>query len=131
MVVFAGALTIITFSSCKKEQPADPIIAPSYPPADATQPVNLYLVANNWVNYESEIYINTFSGVLASANVNGNRTVTVYVVEDGTETQISQRHITYKGHDLSATSSGVDVSIVYHCSTTLPFSSMNIRVEVK
>ena len=134
MMVFAGAVAIITLSSCTKEQPVSDsnFVSPSsYSPPDASQTVNLSLVANNWVNYDSQVYINTFKGVLATANVNGNREVTVYVMDNGKEEQISQRHITYLGNELWATNTGVDVSIVYRCSGPLPFSFLNIRVQVK
>ena len=134
MTVFAGAVIIVTLSSCTKEQPVSDsnFVSPSsYSPPDASQTVNLSLVANNWVNYDSQVYINTFKGVLTTANVNGNREVTVYVMDNGKEEQISQRHITYLGNELWATNTGVDVSIVYRCSGPLPFSFLNIRVQVK
>src|SRR5258705_8782434 len=93
MVVIAGTLAIITFSSCTKEDPATAPIAPSiYPPAPIQPYANFELVANNWVNYGGQIYVNTFKGVIASANGSGNRTVTVFLNENGELTQISQRN---------------------------------------
>ena len=133
MVVIAGTLTIITFSSCAKEEPwsASAYISPSsYSPPTIPTPVNIELVADNWVNYGPEIYVNTFKGVIASANASGNRTVTVYLQENGKQTQISQSRITYMGNELWATNSQADVSIIYRCSTKLPFTSLNIRVQV-
>jgi len=133
MVAIAGTLAIITFSSCTKEDPATAParIAPSiYPPAPIQPYANFELVANNWVNYGGQIYVNTFKGVIASANASGNRTVTVYLQENGKQTQISQRRITYMGNDLWATNSQADVSIIYRCSTKLPFTSLSIRVQV-
>ena len=97
MVVIAGTLTIITFSSCAKEEPwsASAYISPSsYSPPTIPTPVNIELVADNWVNYGPEIYVNTFKGVIASANASGNRTVTVYLQENGKQTQISQKTMT-------------------------------------
>ena len=134
MMIFAGAVTIITLSSCTKEQPVSDsnFVSPSsYSPPDASQTVNLSLVANNWVNYGNQIYVNTFKGVLFSGNASGSRTVVVYAIIEGKEVQISQRHVTYKGNQLWANDSGLDVIINYQCNTTLPFSLLYIRVQVK
>ena len=52
MIVIAGTFTIITFSSCTKEDPATALIAPSiYPPAPVQPYANFELVANHWVYY--------------------------------------------------------------------------------
>ena len=132
MVVIAGTLATITFSSCTKEDPSDAsFISPvSYSPPTTPVPVNLELVANNWVTFGPGIYVNTFKDVIASANASGNRTVTVYLQDNGKQEQISQRHITYMGNELWATNSQSDVSIIYRCSAPLPFKSLNIRVQV-
>ena len=132
MVVIAGALTIIMFSSCAKEEPwsASALISQSGYPPPPPPPANFELVANNWVNYGPEIYVNTFKNVIASANASGNRHVTVYLQENGQQIQISQRHITYMGHELWAISSQADISVMYRCNTKLPFTSLNIRVQV-
>jgi hypothetical protein len=133
LVVIAGTVTIITFSSCAKEEPWSPsalISQSGYPPPAIQSSANFELVANNWVNSGGQMYINTFKGVIASANASGNRTVTVYLQENGTQTQISQRRITYMGNELWAINSQADVSIIYRCSTKLPFTSLNIRVQV-
>ena len=118
MVVIAGTLATITFSSCTKEDPSDAsFISPSsYSPPTTPAPVNLELVANNWVTFGPGIYVNTFKDVIASANASGNRTVTVYLQDNGKQEQISQRHITYMGNELWATNSQSDVSIIYRCS---------------
>ena len=132
MVVIAGTLTIIALSSCTKEDPVPDsnFVSPSSYPTPVFNPsTNLYLVANNWVRYGDQVYVNTFSGVLAGANVSGH-TVRVYVEGNGKEEQISQRHITYMGYELWATTSQTDVSIIYMCNTILPFRSLNIRVQV-
>jgi len=132
MVVIAGTLTIIALSSCTKEDPVPDsnFVSPSSYPTPVFNPsTNLYLVANNWVRYGDQVYVNTFSGVLAGANVSGH-TVRVYVEGNGKEEQISQRHITYMGNELWATSSGTDVIITYRCFTGMPFSSLTIRVTV-
>ena len=130
MVVIAGALAIIMFSSCTKEEPASALIAPSsYPPAPVQTSANFELVANNWINYGPGIYVNTFKDVIASVNASGNRTVMVYLQENGKQEQISQRHITYMGNELWATNTQADVSIIYRC-TSLPFASLHIRVQV-
>src|SRR5215470_419730 len=121
MVVFAGALTI-SLSSCKKEDPvASPssFVSPSSYSPPASTASNLYLVANDWVNYGNQIYVNTFKGVLPS--MSGNRTVVVYAILEGKEVEISQTHVSYKGNQLWASASGVDVSIFYQCNTALPF----------
>jgi len=134
MVAIAGTLAIITFSSCTKEDPATAParIAPSiYPPAPIQPYANFELVANNWVNYGGQIYVNTFKGVIASANASSYHTVTVFLNENGELTQISQRNYSYMGNELWATNSQADVSIFYRCNTALPFGSLNIRIEVK
>jgi hypothetical protein len=132
MIVIAGTFTIITFSSCTKEDPATaPITSSIYPPAPVHPYANFDLVANNWVNYGGQIYVNTFKGVIASATASGNRTVTVFLDENGELTQISQRNYSYMGNELWATNSQADVNIYYRCNTALPFGSLNIRVEVK
>jgi hypothetical protein len=132
MVVIAGTLAIFTFSSCTKEEPSDSSFTSpgSYSPPTIPTPVNIELITNNWVNYGPGIYVNTFKNVIASANASGDRTVTVYLQENGKQTQISQTHITYMGNELWATNSQSDVSIIYRCSTGLPFTSLNIRVQV-
>jgi hypothetical protein len=133
MVAIAGTLAIITFSSCTKEYPTDSSsISPSgYSPPATPQPGNFELVADNWVNFGGQVYVNTFKDVIASANASGNHTVTVYLDENGELTQISQRNYTYMGHALWAINSQSDVNIYYRCNTALPFQSLNIRVEVR
>jgi len=133
MMVFAGAVTIITLTSCKKEQPVSDsnFVSPSSYSPPITDAANLYLVANNWVNYGNQVYVNTFKGVLPSTNSTGSRTVMVYAIIEGKEVQISQRHVTYKGNQLWANDSGLDVIINYQCNTALPFSLLYIRVQVK
>jgi len=130
VVVIAGTLAIITFTSCTKEEPVSARISPSSYPSTTQTPGNFELVADRWVSYAGQVYINTFYGVLASANASGNHIVTVYLQENGKQTQISQRHITYMGYELWATTSQTDVSIIYMCNTILPFRSLNIRVQV-
>ena len=131
MMIFAGAVTIITLSSCTKEQPISDsnYVSPSSYSPPISQAGDLYLVANNWVNYGNQIYVNTFKGVLPSGNA--SRTVLVYAIIEGKEVQISQTHTTYKGNQLWANDSGVDVMINYQCNTALPFSFLDIRVQVK
>jgi hypothetical protein len=124
MIVIVGTLTIITFSSCKKE---DYYVAP----ATHQQDLNLDLVANSWVNYDHETYMDTFQGILGTANASGNRTVLVYLAGEGYKVQLSQRHITYQGNEMWATNTATDVSIFYHCKTRMPFNSVNIRVEIR
>jgi hypothetical protein len=133
MLVIAGTLAIITLSSCEKEDPypASSYVSPSYnsPPTSST--ANFVLVADNWVNYGGQIYVNTFKDLIKSANPSGNRTVIVYLQENGKQIQISQTEITYMGNQLWANNSLSDVSIFYRCNTQLPFKSLSIRVEVK
>ena len=130
MIVIAGTFAIITFSSCTKEDPATALIAPSiYPPTPVQPYANFELVANHWVYYGPGIFVNTFKDLIASVNASGNRTVTVYLEENGKQTQISQRHITYMGNELWATNSQADVSIIYRY-TNVPFFYLNIRVQV-
>jgi hypothetical protein len=131
MAVIAGTLAIITFSSCAKEEPVSSRISPSSYPPPVIQPAGTFeLVADNWVNYAGQVYINTFRGVIAPANSSSNRVVTVYLMENGKQTQISERHITYMGNELWATTSQADLSVIYMCNTVLPFKSLNIRVQV-
>jgi len=132
MLVIAGTLAIITLSSCAKEDPypASSYVSPgSYSPPSST--ANFMLVANNWVNYGGQIYVNTFKDLIKAANPGGNRTVIVYLQENGKQIQISQTEITYMGNQLWANNSLSDVSIFYRCNTQLPFKSLSIRVEVK
>jgi len=130
MIVIAGTFASITFSSCTKEDPATAHIAPSvYPPAPVQPYANFELVANHWVYYGPGIFVNTFKDLIASVNASGNRTVTVYLEENGKQTQISQGHITYMGNELWATNSQADVSVIYRY-TNVPFFYLNIRVQV-
>jgi hypothetical protein len=131
MVVVAGSIIIITFTGCKKEDPsnANYVSPASYSPPPPILDVNL--VANNWFNSARDVYVDVFQGVLGMSNASGNRTVLVYIEQGGKEVQISQRPITYMGNELWATNTATDVSIVYRCSTRMPFSSINIRVEVR
>ena len=131
MVVIACTVTIITFSSCAKEVPWSPSDLISQGTTPPVQPsANFELVANNWIDAGGQLYYNLFKGVIAPVNVSGTRKVTVYLQENGQQTQISQRHITYMGNDLWAVTSQADVRIIYRCSGKLPFTSLNIRVQV-
>ena len=132
MVVIAGTLTIM-FSACAKEEPwhASALISQPGDPSPTQTSANFELVADNWVHYGGQVYINTFKDVIASATASGNHTVTIYLHENGKLTQISQRDYTYMGNRLWATNSQADVSIYYWCNTDLPFRSLNIRVEVR
>ena len=135
-VLIANALIILSLSSCKKEDPAfGPVTVPN-PIVSTTPPIMspfiIDLVADNWVNYENEVYVNSFKGVIATANAGGNRTVNVYLAENGGETQINRHPITFMGNQLWATSSQTDVSLIYKSSAqTLPFKSLRIRVVVE
>jgi len=120
-VLIANTLIIIALSSCKKEDlvPGPVTVSGSGPVWD-TIPVipsfTIDLVADNWVNYENEVYVNTFKGVISNANVSGFRTVNVYLAENGEETQINHYPITFMGNQLWATSSQTDVSLIYKSS---------------
>ena len=131
MIVITGSIIIITLTSCKKENPSNTnYVSPtSYSPPPPILDINL--VANNWFNSAREVYVDVFQGVLGMSNANGSRTVLVYIEQGGKEVQINQRHITYMGNELWATNTATDVSIVYRCSTRMPFSSINVRVEVR
>jgi hypothetical protein len=131
MVAFAGLMIIITFTGCTKEDPSN---ANYVSPASYSTPpplLDINLVANNWFNSAREVYVDLFQGVLGMSNTSGNRTVLIYIEEGGKEVQINQRHIAYMGNELWATNTATDVSIVYRCSTRMPFSSINVRVEVR
>jgi hypothetical protein len=135
MVLIANALIILSLSSCKKEDPSfGPVTVPN--PVVTTTPVPppfiIDLVADHWVNYENEVYVSTFNGVISTVNASGSRTVNVYLAENGEKTQINHHPITYMGNELWATSSKTDVSLIYKSSAqTLPFKSLRIRVVVE
>ena len=59
----AGSLIIVAFTACQKEKfaPVPPGPSTQYP---TPEPVTLNMIADHWVNYGSEVYVNTFHNVL-------------------------------------------------------------------
>lgn len=129
-VVGAGALMIISLSSCKKDD-TYPVISTSYPQPRFLQSGSVELVAKNWVNYGGPIYVNTFKDLIAPVDGSGNRQVRIYLDDKGRLTEISHGHINYMGNDLWAANTQVDVDIMYRCNGKLPFTDLRIRVEVE
>ncbi len=134
-MLIANALIMLSLSSCEKEDlSSGPVTVPVAGPATTpiTPPFIIDLVANNWVNYENEVYVNIFKGVISTANASGNRHVNVYLAENGEETLINYSHVNFMGNELWATSSQTDISIIYKSSApSLPFKSLKIKVVVE
>ncbi len=129
-VVGAGALMIISLSSCKKSD-VYPVITTSYTQPHFLQSGSVDLVANNWVNYGGPIYVNTFKDLIAPVDGSGSRQVRIYLIDEKNRLkEISQGHINYMGNDLWAANTQVDVDVMYRCNGKLPFTDLRIRVEV-
>ena len=128
-VVGAGALMIISLSSCKKDD-VYPVISTGYIQPHFLQSGSVELVANNWVNYGGPIYVNTFKDLIAPVDGSGKRQVRIYLDENGKLTELGHGHIKYMGNDLWAANTQVDVDIIYRCNGKLPFTDLRIRVEV-
>jgi len=125
----AGAVIILTLDSCKKET-----YAPVAPGSGflVTSPFALDLVANHWVNYANEIYIDEFNGILAPLTSHTNGNVSVFLVTGDKQIQIDHTVILFMGNQLWATTTSTDLKINYRCANAkLPFTSLNIRVALR
>jgi hypothetical protein len=125
-ILTAGSL-IVGLTTCKKEYPL-PVTA-SGGNTSFSKPLVLHLVADEWINYGSEVYVNTFSGVLLNANTTPDR-VSVYLDSDK-DTAINLSPITFEGHRLWARATTSDIIIVYRCEErVMPFGSLNIKAVI-
>ncbi len=128
-VLIANTLIILGLSSCKKDA-----LSPALNDSPGTQsrpPFVINLVADQWVNYGNEIYINNFPGILTMANVTGSPNINVYLKANGKKVQINNAKITFMGNDLWATATQTDIRINYKCSASnLPFTSLSFIVVI-
>jgi len=129
-MLIASALTIFSLSSCKKDNfssSTNTDTSISNIPSSTT----INLIAGHWVKDANGIYVSNFPGVIYAANIQGNREVKIYLVENNKETLINNS-ILFMGGELWATNTQTDVKIIYHCyAQGLPFSYMNIKVVVE
>ena len=130
-MLIAGALTIFSLSSCKKDNfspGSHSNTSISNSPSNST---TINLIAGHWVKDANGIYVSNFPGVISVANINGNRSVKIYLVENNKETLINNS-IFFMGGELWAVNTQTDVKIIYHCyAQGLPFSYMIIKVVVE
>jgi hypothetical protein len=126
-ILTAGSL-VIGLTTCKKEYPS-PFTSPGGN-IQITKPLVLHLVADEWTNYGSEVYVNIFHGILANANAIPDN-VSVYLDSDKQDTAINRTPVTFEGHQLWASVTTTDIIIVYRCEEQpIPFRSLNIRAVV-
>jgi len=126
-ILSTGSL-IIGLTTCKKEYPS----AFTSPGGNIqiTKPIVLHLVADEWINYGSEVYVSTFHGILANDNAMPDN-VNVYLDSDKQDTAINRTPVTFQGHQLWARVTTTDIIIGYRCEgKPIPFRTLNIRAEV-
>ncbi|HMG68033.1 MAG TPA: hypothetical protein VK588_10115 [Chitinophagaceae bacterium] len=123
----SNALIIFSLSSCKKE---------TILPGSIANPIQHYpitinnVVAGRWTENEKGIYVSIIKDVLAGTNTN-NRSVKIYLIADGKETQINQS-ITFMKGKLWAVSTNTDIEIDYlPDSQIFPFSYLVIKVVIE
>jgi len=114
MAMITNALIISSLTSCKK----DDLSSDTGNPSATTQPSTINLVAGRWVKNTDGIYVSTFPGILSPANTS-NRTVKIYLLANGRETQINHS-IPFMGGDLWATNTETDVRINFRFSEQTP-----------
>ncbi|HXL55717.1 MAG TPA: hypothetical protein VN958_05635 [Chitinophagaceae bacterium] len=126
-VLIANALIILSLSSCKKENLSPGSTSNTTPTIEYTTTINV--VAGRWVKDANGTYANTFQGVISPANTS-NRSVKIYLVANGTETQINY-YISFMGGELWATNTETDITINYRSKNqSLPFSYLLIKVVI-
>jgi hypothetical protein len=130
MMLIANALTIVSLSSCKKDNltPGAPIdTSISNFPANST---TINLIAGYWLKDANGIYFCNFPGVISGWNT-GSHSPKIYLVENGKETRINSS-VLFMGGELWAVNSQTDVKIIYHCyAQDVPFSYLNIKVVIE
>ena len=121
-MLIAGTLIIVGLSACTKDS-VTPVATTVTSQATRT---TLHLVADQWVNRGSGVYINDFRNILSK----GNR-VSVYMEDNDELTMLSMSPIMFKGHELWAETTATDVILNYSCADQpIPFRTMNIKVVV-
>ena len=127
-ILTAGSLIVAGLTACKKEYPS----AVTSPGGNIqiTKPIVLHLVADDWTNHGNEVYVNTFRGILATANAMPDK-VNVYIDSDKQDTAINRTPVSFEGHQLWARVTTTDIIIVYRCEEQpIPFRTLNIRAVV-
>ena len=127
LLLLTSTVTISTVSSCKKDlQVAS--VHPGSGPGTGTSLYTANLKADNWINAGDGIFVNTFRNIIPSRYY--GRSTKIYLLTDDREIQINH-YINFKGGELWASVSGTDVTIIYHCTGQLLFSSLNIKMLIE
>jgi hypothetical protein len=128
-IIITSSIIMLSTVSCKKDNPSNGVSSPPSAPPPPT--LSLSLVANHWIRNGLGIYVDYFTNIIPTANVNGKSNVKIFLVENQQDIQINNS-IHFMGNDLWATNSQSDVSINYRCdSTGLPFAYLEIKVVVE
>ena len=143
----AIAAIISSLCSCQKEAP----LQASAPPS-AVHPFKINLVADSWIRYNWStpcdpqdthfgecpntghpdthiVYVSTLQDALSPADLDCHCTIKIYLVANNSDSQISDSPIMFMGNELRASVMQSNVQLTYtSAASTLPFSSLNIRV---
>ena len=131
MMLIASALTIVSLSSCKKDNFSSSTQSDTSVSSIPSSSTTINLIAAYWDKYASGIYVCNFRGVISSADINGSRAVKIYLVEKNKETLINNS-IFFMGGELWAVNTETDVKIIYHCyAQDLPFDYLTVKVVVE
>jgi len=124
LMMVIDALIILSVSSCNKEVPL-PIHTTPF-----TEPITINnLVAGRWIKDDRGIYVSIVKSVLSNVNTR-NRSVNIYLIANGKETQINHPISFMKGK-LWAGNTNTDIEINYLPENPiLPFSYLVIKVVI-
>jgi len=124
LMMVIDALIILSVSSCNKEVPL-PIHTTPF-----TEPITINnLVAGRWIKNDRGIYVSIIKGVLSNVNTR-NRSVNIYLIANGKETQINHPIPFMKGK-LLAGNSNTDIELNFLPENRiLPFSYLVIKVVI-
>ena len=96
-----------------------------------TTPAVLHLIADQWVNYGDEVYVNVFRNVLTPDQVNAHRRVSVYLESDDQEIPLGNNPVMFQGHQMWCTIVATDITLSYRCyDEYIPFRSVNIKIVI-
>jgi hypothetical protein len=123
-MIAADALIILSLTSCNKEVPL-PIHTTPF-----TEPISINnLVAGRWIKNDRGIYVCIIKGVLSNVNTR-NRSVNIYLIANGKETQIN-RPISFMKGKLWAGNANIDIELNFLPENRIfPFSYLVIKVVI-
>jgi hypothetical protein len=119
--------TTCSISSCNKDE--WPPLMNGHDENTALEPYTIGLIANQWKKVREGVYTCSCINVIPAAYRN-NRGVKVFLVNADQKIQL-EYPIRFMGGELSATATASDVTINYRCENVLPFSLLNLLIEIR